>query len=367
VIGLAVAGQHEPVSAGVRAVQQAETVRRRLHVEVRPDGAVDRGEGAEALHHLRIGLVQQIACEPAVVVEVEVAVAQQERHLVRWSFGQLELSLAIIADDPQTCQTGVDVEARHAHHVVVVPEHRRTLVVRIRVEHRLAGGRDVFRPPIARGLGHAAVQVNDREARQTRRSWVGMAPASSRRALRRYPVDGELGRDRDDDRQRCCEVVLPANLELHAPVDLDRRTRMGSAVGPDPRRREIAMEKMLSGLEPDDDATRLGEDESSRHRHLVDERRQRRLQRLHREKPPRSARHERRWPCGFLAARTQTIVSFSDVARRGSGEDESMPAARAPKKTFSKRHEPGREAPMIITPAALLRLVKRIRGRGAKR
>ena len=42
-----------------------------------------------------------------------------------------------------------------------------------------------------------------------------------------------------------------------------------------------------------------------------------------------------------------------------------MPEARVPKKTFSKRHELGREAPMIITPPAVLRLVNTIRGRGA--
>jgi hypothetical protein len=44
-----------------------------------------------------------------------------------------------------------------------------------------------------------------------------------------------------------------------------------------------------------------------------------------------------------------------------------MPEARVLKKTSPKRQELGREAPMIITPAALLRLVRRIRGRGAKR
>jgi hypothetical protein len=43
-----------------------------------------------------------------------------------------------------------------------------------------------------------------------------------------------------------------------------------------------------------------------------------------------------------------------------------MPAARVPK-TFSKRHDLGREAPMIVTPAALLRLIRRIRGHAAKR
>ncbi len=44
-----------------------------------------------------------------------------------------------------------------------------------------------------------------------------------------------------------------------------------------------------------------------------------------------------------------------------------MPQARDPKKTVSKRHEHGREAPMIITPAALLRLVRRILSPGAQR
>jgi hypothetical protein len=60
-------------------------------------------------------------------------------------------------------------------------------------------------------------------------------------------------------------------------------------------------------------------------------------------------------------------VSFSDAAGLGFGEGESMPEARVHKKTVSKRHELGREAPMIITPAALLRLVRRIRDRAAKR
>jgi hypothetical protein len=43
-----------------------------------------------------------------------------------------------------------------------------------------------------------------------------------------------------------------------------------------------------------------------------------------------------------------------------------MSQARAPKKTVSKRHELGREAPMIITPAALLRLARRLLRREAK-
>jgi hypothetical protein len=37
-----------------------------------------------------------------------------------------------------------------------------------------------------------------------------------------------------------------------------------------------------------------------------------------------------------------------------------MPQARVAKKTVAKSNDRGREAPMIITPAALLRLVRRI-------
>ena len=174
----------------------AEAVRRRLDVEVRPDRAVDRGEGAEALHHLRIGLVQEIARQAAVVVGVEVAVAQQERQLVRRPFGQLELSLALVAHDPETRETGVDVEARHAHHVVVVPEHRRTLVVRIRVERRLAGGGDVLRPAVARwpascrrGGGRPSSPTARRLPRRARRRCgpAGTAPALRRPRTRARP------------------------------------------------------------------------------------------------------------------------------------------------------------------------------------
>jgi hypothetical protein len=44
-----------------------------------------------------------------------------------------------------------------------------------------------------------------------------------------------------------------------------------------------------------------------------------------------------------------------------------MPQASVPKKTISKGNERGREAPMIITPAALVRLVRKILGREGQR
>ncbi len=97
---LAVAQQHEPVRAGVRAVEQAEAVGRRQYVEHRPDLAVHGGEGREGLHHLRIGLMDEAAGQPPLLIEVEVAVLNQQRQLERRAFRQLELSLALVADDP---------------------------------------------------------------------------------------------------------------------------------------------------------------------------------------------------------------------------------------------------------------------------
>jgi hypothetical protein len=69
----------------------------------------------------------------------------------------------------------------------------------------------------------------------------------------------------------------------------------------------------------------------------------------------------------LTAARPQEILLFSDARRPGPGDGESMPQARVPKKTVSKRNNRGLEAPMIITPAALLRLVRTILGREAQR
>ena len=85
--GLAVAREDEAVGAGVRAVQHAEPICRGLDLDPWPDRAVDDGEGAEALHHVRVGLVEQIAGQAAPRRGVEVAVSQEERQLVGRAFG----------------------------------------------------------------------------------------------------------------------------------------------------------------------------------------------------------------------------------------------------------------------------------------
>src|SRR5207342_103741 len=85
-----------------------------------------------------------------------------------------------VAHDPEACETGVDIKARNAHHLVVVPEHRRTLVIRIRVEHSLTGSGDVLRPAVAGGLRHGAVEVDNRIAGKRGGCRVGHATAPAR-------------------------------------------------------------------------------------------------------------------------------------------------------------------------------------------
>ena len=167
-LGAAVAQQDEPVGAGVGAVEHAEAVGRRLHVEDRPDLAVHDRERREGLHHLRVGLVDEPAGQPPVLVEVEVAVLDQQRHLERRSFRQLELALALVTHDPEPREPGVDVELGDAHDVVVVPEQRRPLVHRVVEDGGLARGEEVLGPAVVRGGREAAVQVDDGVAGQRR-------------------------------------------------------------------------------------------------------------------------------------------------------------------------------------------------------
>src|SRR6185437_16280045 len=96
--------------AGVGAVEDAEAVGDRLYIQPRPDLAVDDREGGKCFHHLRVGLMDQLAGQPPGVVEVEVAVLDEQRHLERWPLRQGEFTLTMVTDNPEARQPGVDAE-----------------------------------------------------------------------------------------------------------------------------------------------------------------------------------------------------------------------------------------------------------------
>ena len=176
-LGRFVSEQHEPVGAGVGPVEHAKPVRGRLHVERRPHLAVDGRERRERLHHVGVGLVHELSGQPFLVVDVEVAVLNQQRQLERRSLRQLELALALVADDPEPGEPGVHVVLGDAHDVVVVPEQRRALIHRVVKDRGLTGREQVLRPAVVRRRGEAAVEVHDRVTGERGRVFVRRAAA----------------------------------------------------------------------------------------------------------------------------------------------------------------------------------------------
>jgi hypothetical protein len=121
--------------------------------------------------------MDQLAGQPPGAVEAEVAVLDQQRHLERRPLGQAEFALALVADNPQPRQPGVDAEPGDAHHVVVVPQQRRPLGHRVAKGGVLAGREQIFGPAVVRRRDQPAVQVHHRVTGQGGRVLVGRAAA----------------------------------------------------------------------------------------------------------------------------------------------------------------------------------------------
>ena len=253
---IAVAQQHEPVGACVRAVEHAHAVGRRLHVEDRPDLAVHDRERRESLHHLRVGLVDEPARQLSSLVEVEVAVLDQQRHLERRSFRQLEIAFPFVMDDPEAREPRVDVELGDAHDVVVVPEERRALVHRVAEDGGLAGGEQVLGPAVVGGRRETAVQVHDSVAAQAGCVAVRLPAAQAGRALHGYAVRvGRPRRRRVDDGERALQLVPPLDRYRLPALGFDRRARNRSLEAPDARGRQVAVELVCSGAHAHDQPT----------------------------------------------------------------------------------------------------------------
>jgi hypothetical protein len=82
------------------------------------------------------------------LVDVEVAVLNQQRHFEWRSFRQPEVALPVVAHDPESREPRVDVELGDAHDVVVVPEERRALFHWVVEDGGLARGEDVLGPAV---------------------------------------------------------------------------------------------------------------------------------------------------------------------------------------------------------------------------
>ena len=155
--------------------------------------------------------------------------------------------------------------------MVVVPEHRCALIVRIQVERALSRGGEVFGPAIARRVRDRAMKVDDRESGERSRGRIDLAPAASRQALHGNTLRACAWCDRDDDRQGAGEPVVPPHLERNTTPNLDRRTREVAVVRPNPRWREIAVKAVRRALESHRKTSGLGDHAARRKRERIDE------------------------------------------------------------------------------------------------
>src|SRR5437867_8894926 len=128
--------EREVVEARVRRVQDAEAILPRLDLEERPHPAVDQHRVAEELRdphgrHARIRIAAVVLGRvPEGAVGVEEPILDGQRDLER-PVGKIEAALDAVAKQVDPLEPGVVVEARRPERVVVVPELRGRLIVRI--------------------------------------------------------------------------------------------------------------------------------------------------------------------------------------------------------------------------------------------
>jgi hypothetical protein len=225
--------------------------------------------------------MDQLAGQPSGAVEAEVAVLDEQRHLERRPFRQAEFALALVADNPQPCQPGVDAEPGDAHHVVVVPQQRRPLAHRVVEDGVLAGRGQVFGPAVIRRRGEPAVQVHDGVTGQRGRVPVRGAAAQPRDTLHRHATGiGRLRSGRHDNRQRAVQLVAPDHRDRLAGLGFDRRARDRPVVAPDRRLRQVTVKAVLASANGHTQPAVLPRrDQPPWHRKGVGERGQRRGQR----------------------------------------------------------------------------------------
>jgi hypothetical protein len=109
--------------------------------------------------------------------------------------GQIKALFVCIAKQIHTHHARVEIQPAGAHGVVVIPEHRRVLPVRVVEDARLTGWEPVFRVAVVSCRRTAAMQMNH----STR---LRQLPPGAMEAV----VDGE--------KMACRQLVMPLNSQF---------------------------------------------------------------------------------------------------------------------------------------------------------
>ncbi|RPK33632.1 hypothetical protein EES39_35755 [Streptomyces sp. ADI92-24] len=249
-----VVDQHQIVDPGVGGVDEPEAVPGVIHVQIRPDTAVDRGvrtqeRQRDRLSRLRVGLddlgrlVQQPAVEPAVLVGVQIAVREDQRQLPV-ARRQPERVLLVVPDQIGADETGVHVPPGDVHGVVVVPPLGRLMVVRILRQLRVAEADRVVRPAVVPAARLRAVQMGHRPGGQRRDIRVRLDAVPSGPVVRRRLTRLHRAHLHGGDRVRAPlgDAVGPGDPDPLPAPHLDRGTGHRAVVAPHRGRRQLCVQ-----------------------------------------------------------------------------------------------------------------------------
>ena len=152
--------ERQKIKPRIGSVQYTEAVLARLHIEIRKQPAVDKCGVSGVL-----GYPGRIGEHADGIVDLPVgpdhAIHENQRNFVL-ALGKIQRVFEGVANHVQARHAGADVQPVDAHGMVVIPEQRGVLRVRIVVSGRLARRIRVFRPAVALRRDSGAVNMHDR-------------------------------------------------------------------------------------------------------------------------------------------------------------------------------------------------------------
>ena len=151
--------QGKRIETRIRGIEHPKAILARLDFEIRKQLAIDQDRIAKNLRNP--GSFRLVGNW---VVELAFRRNQPVENR-QWNFilaaGQIQTVFELVSDDGNAEQACINIQAIDAHGVIVIPEHRRVLLVGIVVENGLAGHEPVFGKAVAIGGNARPMQVGD--------------------------------------------------------------------------------------------------------------------------------------------------------------------------------------------------------------
>ena len=154
------AGKRQVIEPRIGSVQHPEAVLARLGFQIRRHPAVHRHHIAEDFRNPRLTRPSRRRITETPVAQQE-AVAENERDF-ELSLRQIQRIFFVIPNDIRAGQARINIQPVDAHGMIVIPQHGRILLIRIKIGRGFSGNVPIFGPAVAFGRDLRAVNVDDR-------------------------------------------------------------------------------------------------------------------------------------------------------------------------------------------------------------